>query len=140
MSLEVIWTQILLLIVGLGSAMVVNLAYMPKSDNMLSNIRHEIDELFSVIFTQFGRTLRDPSFVWTGAELMEAEKSIDKGVAASKLYLENQVIHPNEEWTAYFLYAQNPAGFYSAYDASDISGIYDHAACGNGGRFVRAAK
>lgn len=102
MSLEVIWTQILLLIVGLGSAMVVNLAYMPKSDNMLFNIRSEIDELFSVIFTQFGRTLRDPSYVWTGAELMEAEKAIDKGVAASKLYLENQVIHPNEEWTAYF--------------------------------------
>lgn len=101
-SFEVIGIQILMLIIGLGSAMVVNMAYMPKPDNKLLNIRHDIDELFSVIFKEFANTLKDPSYAWGGKEIIEAEKVISSGIAASKMYLENQVIHPNEEWTVYF--------------------------------------
>lgn len=101
-SLHVIWLQILMLIIGLGSAMVVNMAYMPKTDTKLLDIRHEIDRLFSIIFKEFANTLKDPSYTWGGKEVIEAEKAISSGIAASKMYLENQVIHPNEEWTVYF--------------------------------------
>ncbi|WP_211747886.1 aromatic acid exporter family protein [Paenibacillus sp. Marseille-Q4541] len=101
-SMHVVWTQILMLVIGLGSAMVVNMAYMPKPDNKLLNIRHDIDKFFSVIFKEFANTLKDPSYAWGGKEIIEAEKAISSGIAASKMYLENQVIHPNEEWTVYF--------------------------------------
>ena len=45
-SLQVMATQIELLLIGLGSAMIVNLLYMPKEEDKLFKIRHKVDGLF----------------------------------------------------------------------------------------------
>ena len=135
MDVQVILVQIGLLLIGLGSAMVVNLAYMPAADPQMLQIRKRIDELFSVIFKEFAATLRNPNEVWAGKELIEADKAVLGGIEAAKRSLENQVIHPNEEWSVYFT-CENAAGLHSAYDASGFSNLSEDATRRNGVRAV----
>lgn len=101
-SLQVMATQIELLLIGLGSAMIVNLLYMPKEEDKLFKIRFKVDGLFSVIFKHIAASLRDPEHLWDGKELIEAGKWVDKGLASANRALENQLISPNEAWNVYF--------------------------------------
>lgn len=102
LNLGIILQQVELLIIGLGSAGLCNLIYMPKSDQMMYGIRKEVDGLFSVIFRQFSQTLRDPQYVWDGKELIQAGGAIQRGLAAAAREMENSVIHPDEAWNVYF--------------------------------------
>ncbi|WP_223066281.1 aromatic acid exporter family protein [Paenibacillus caui] len=102
-SLQTLGNQILLLMIGLGSAMLVNLVYMPKEEGRLAWIRYEVDSLFAGIFQHIAETLRNPEIVWDGKELLQASEQIDKGLTIAKRALENQVIYPNESWNVYFV-------------------------------------
>lgn len=101
-SLEIFWTQIQLLLIGLGSAMLVNMAYMPKGEGKLTEIRRRVDGLFSVIFSHISLTLRDPGHVWDGRELIEAGKAVEEGISESKRAMENQMLQPDVAWNVYF--------------------------------------
>ncbi|WP_150267990.1 aromatic acid exporter family protein [Paenibacillus tepidiphilus] len=102
LSLHVLLQQIELLIIGLGSAGLVNLIYMPQGGSLIAGIRKEVDSQFSVIFKQMARTLRDPLLVWDGKELIGASDAIQRGITASSREMENHVIHPDEAWNVYF--------------------------------------
>ncbi|AIQ64334.1 hypothetical protein D3C81_107170 [compost metagenome] len=102
LNLGIILQQVELLIIGLGSAGLCNLIYMPKSDQMMYGIRKEVDGLFSVIFRQFSQSLRDPQYVWDGKELIQAGGAIQRGLSAAAREMENSVIHPDEAWNVYF--------------------------------------
>ena len=102
-SLHVLVTQIELLIIGLGSAMVVNFLYMPKTEDKLLETRREVDALFSGIFQEIAASLRDPYRLWDGKEITDAARKINEGYALAKRAAENQMISPNEAWTAYFI-------------------------------------
>ncbi|NUU62858.1 aromatic acid exporter family protein [Paenibacillus agri] len=101
-SLHVLFQQIELLVIGLGSAGLVNLIYMPHAGGAISAIRKEVDGYFSVIFTQMSRTLRDPAYVWDGKELIGANAAVQRGLTAATREMENHVIHPDEAWNVYF--------------------------------------
>ncbi|MDP4096541.1 aromatic acid exporter family protein [Paenibacillus sp. P96] len=101
-DVEVLLTQLWLLLIGLGSAMVVNLAYMPRTDNTMLEIRQHIDQTFSVIFTRIAQTLRQPVYDWDGSEIIAADEAITKGISEAGRSLENQVLHPREDWKVYF--------------------------------------
>ncbi|MFB9330478.1 aromatic acid exporter family protein [Paenibacillus aurantiacus] len=102
----IIVNEVLLLLVGLGWATVVNMLYMPREDRNLAALRHRTEALFSGIFNQMARTLRDPSHVWDGAELLEAGAAIEEGIRRADLALENRV--PGQDaaelryWRTYF--------------------------------------
>ncbi|NMO97079.1 aromatic acid exporter family protein [Paenibacillus lemnae] len=102
LDLHIFWTQIELLVIGLGSAMLVNMAYMPKGDERLTAIRREVDGLFSAIFKQISLTLTQASHVWDGKELIEANQAVQRGVTESNRALENQMLHPDLAWNVYF--------------------------------------
>ncbi|WP_042203028.1 aromatic acid exporter family protein [Paenibacillus camerounensis] len=102
LSLHVLLQQIELLIIGLGSAGLVNLIYMPQTAGVISGIRKEVDGYFSVIFKQMATTLREPSYVWDGKELIGANAAVQRGLTAATRELENHVIHPDEAWNVYF--------------------------------------
>lgn len=101
-GVDILLTQIELLIIGLGSAMLVNLVYMPNSEGAMMEIRQKVDGLFSVIFRHFSLTLRDPEHIWDGKELIEANRQIEKGIEEAKRASENQMIHPDGSWNIYF--------------------------------------
>ncbi|MBY9082014.1 aromatic acid exporter family protein [Paenibacillus sp. HN-1] len=102
LNFGIILQQVELLIIGLGSAGLCNLIYMPKSDQMMYGIRKEVDGMFSVIFRQFAKSLRDPQYVWDGKELIQAGSTIQRGLTAAAREMENSVIHPDEAWNVYF--------------------------------------
>ncbi|MDH6672044.1 uncharacterized membrane protein YgaE (UPF0421/DUF939 family) [Paenibacillus sp. LBL] len=99
---DILLTQVELLIIGLGSAMLVNLVYMPNSEGAMMEIRRRVDGLFSVIFNHFSLTLRDPEHIWDGKELIEANRQIERGIEEAKRASENQMIHPDGSWNIYF--------------------------------------
>lgn len=101
-SFHALFTQILLLIIGLGSAMVVNMIYMPNEEDKLGMIRTKVDALFSKVFERIAYQLRYPDYAWNGQELIEASQEVDHGLSTAKRALDNQVISPNEAWTIYF--------------------------------------
>ncbi|RUT35982.1 aromatic acid exporter family protein [Paenibacillus zeisoli] len=101
-SFHALFTQILLLIIGLGSAMVVNMIYMPNEEDKLGIIRSKVDTLFSKIFERIAYQLRFPDYVWDGQELIDASQEVELGLSTAKRALDNQVISPNEAWTIYF--------------------------------------
>lgn len=101
-TVHILLQQIELLIIGLGSAGLVNFIYMPQTGGMIAGIRKEVDSYFSVIFRQIARTLRDPAYVWDGKELIGAGEAVQKGLTAASREMENHVIHPDEAWNVYF--------------------------------------
>ncbi|MDF9841033.1 MULTISPECIES: aromatic acid exporter family protein [unclassified Paenibacillus] len=102
LTLHVLLQQIELLIIGLGSAGLVNLIYMPQTTGVISGIRKEVDGYFSVVFKQMATTLRDPAYIWDGKELIGANAAIQRGLTAATREIENHVIHPDEAWNVYF--------------------------------------
>ncbi|MBO2943065.1 aromatic acid exporter family protein [Paenibacillus sp. F411] len=102
LDIHIFWTEVQLLMIGLGSAMVVNMIYMPKGEGQLGQIRRQVDGLFSQIFTQISRTLREPSHLWDGKEMIQAGKMVERGIAESNRNLENQMLHPDLAWNVYF--------------------------------------
>ncbi|MDR0269438.1 aromatic acid exporter family protein [Paenibacillus sp.] len=101
-SLDTLLTQIELLVIGLGSALIVNLAYMPQAADQMITIRKRVDKEFSIIFMRIAQTLRDPEYVWDGKEIIEAGKEIRVGKEAAHRAMENQMLHPDEVWSIYF--------------------------------------
>ncbi|MCL6602910.1 MAG: aromatic acid exporter family protein [Paenibacillus sp.] len=101
-SLHVLLQQVELLVIGLGSAGMVNLIYMPKTEGVMYQIRKEVDGAFSVIFSQMARTLRDPQYLWDGKELITANTAVQQGLTAAGREMENHVIHPDQAWNVYF--------------------------------------
>ncbi|MDO3411845.1 aromatic acid exporter family protein [Saccharibacillus sp. CPCC 101409] len=101
-SWPVLLTEVELLVIGLGSAMLVNLVYMPNPEEALSKVRSEADQCFSKIFAQFARTLRNPNYLWDGKELIEADKKVAQGLVLAHRSLENQLMKADEFWSVYF--------------------------------------
>ncbi|MEK4006296.1 aromatic acid exporter family protein [Paenibacillus sp. FSL H3-0333] len=101
-TVHILLQQVELLIIGLGSAGLVNFIYMPETGGMIAGIRKEVDGYFSVIFRQMARTLRDPGYIWDGQELIGAGETVQKGLMAASREMENHVIHPDEAWNVYF--------------------------------------
>ncbi|MDF2835447.1 MAG: hypothetical protein K0Q63_1087 [Paenibacillus sp.] len=102
-DVEIIGNEIMLLLVGLGWATIINLVYMPKEEEALLARRAEVERLFSAIFREMARTLRDPSHVWDGGELLTAHRSIEAGTGVSVRHLENRLTWNNAPyWPTYF--------------------------------------
>ncbi|WP_339314368.1 aromatic acid exporter family protein [Paenibacillus sp. FSL R10-2734] len=102
LTFDVLLQQIELLAIGLGSAGLVNMVYMPQTGGVIYGIRKEVDRYFSVIFTQMARTLRDPAYIWDGKELIDADNAVQRGLTAATREMENHVIHPDGAWNVYF--------------------------------------
>jgi len=97
-----IWNEICLLLVGLGSATVINMVYMPKDDHSIQKLRAEIDEKYCLIFSKMAITLRDHTYIWSGGELLEVDAAIKKGSTLSIRSKENRFWEMDAYWSTYF--------------------------------------
>lgn len=107
LTLTGVLNEVVLLLVGLGSASLVNLIYMPSEEDKLVRIRSDVDERFSRIFQQISRCLHDPSYAWDGREIIEANASADEGIRLASRALENLLlrsddVREDERWLVYF--------------------------------------
>ncbi|KIL39498.1 membrane protein [Gordoniibacillus kamchatkensis] len=98
MLLNELW----LLLVGLGSATVINVLYMPKADPHLLACQTKLEQLFSDIFRHFADQLRDASTVWDGAELLAAGDTMNEGRALADKLQQNALFWNGGYWPIYF--------------------------------------
>ncbi|WP_028561188.1 aromatic acid exporter family protein [Paenibacillus pinihumi] len=101
-SWHLIGNEFMLLITGLGWALIVNLLYMPREDKALERSRRLIEQLFNRIFTEMGSTLRNPAHLWNGEQLLEAHDVIEKGLRKAESYRENRIWGYERYWRTYY--------------------------------------
>jgi uncharacterized membrane protein YgaE (UPF0421/DUF939 family) len=102
-SLHGVWNEVQLLIVGLGTATVINIAYMPKADKAILICKSRVEQLFSQIFVHIAEHLRDNSVIWDGKELLDAADAIKQGAELARRSLDNSLIFGGETyWRVYF--------------------------------------
>ncbi|MEW9698868.1 aromatic acid exporter family protein [Paenibacillus sp. SI8] len=98
-----VWNEIALLLIGLGTATLINIAYMPKTNKTIECHKKRTEELFSVIFLKIAQHLRDNSIIWDGKELLEVGEEIERGAAVAKRTAENSLIFGGDPyWRVYF--------------------------------------
>jgi uncharacterized membrane protein YgaE (UPF0421/DUF939 family) len=102
-DMEVVLNEVLLLLIGLGTATLINAVYMPNAEKQLVVRRTATDTMFSIIFSKIAMHLKDHSYVWDGNELLEARAVIEEGTALARRAQENR-LHFQQDvyWTAYF--------------------------------------
>ncbi|HIW35078.1 MAG TPA: aromatic acid exporter family protein [Candidatus Paenibacillus intestinavium] len=101
-TFAIVWNEIGLLLVGLGSATIINMLYMPKDAESIQKLRVEIDEQYCVIFDKMAITLRDHTYLWSGEELLKADAAIKKGSVLSIRSKENNFWNFEAYWSTYF--------------------------------------
>jgi uncharacterized membrane protein YgaE (UPF0421/DUF939 family) len=102
-SFALVWNEVLLLFIGLGTATLINIAYMPKEDEKLLTCKGKVEDLFSVIFLRIASHLRDNTIVWDGKELLDAGEAIREGDGLAKRFRENTLFFGGETyWRVYF--------------------------------------
>jgi uncharacterized membrane protein YgaE (UPF0421/DUF939 family) len=99
---ELIGNEIMLLITGLGWATVINLIYMPTEEKRLMRLRADTEQGFADIFIHMAMTLRNPSYIWDGQELLDVHQAIEVGVARAAVGRENRFGRGEQYWEIYF--------------------------------------
>ncbi|WP_442604017.1 aromatic acid exporter family protein [Paenibacillus sp. KN14-4R] len=99
----VIINELLLLLVGFGSATLINIVYMPPADKELLQYKNKLEELFSLIFMKIGAHLRDHKMIWDGAELLQVNEVCEKGSVLARKKVENALFFGSPaSWELYF--------------------------------------
>ncbi|WP_159883381.1 aromatic acid exporter family protein [Paenibacillus puerhi] len=101
-SLELVVNEIALLAVGLGTATLINIMYMPKEDKQLLKYRSDLEGLYARIFIELSRHLRDSSYVWSGKELLDSGDLLRKAKDAAMRKTENSLAQERAGWSVYF--------------------------------------
>jgi uncharacterized membrane protein YgaE (UPF0421/DUF939 family) len=99
---DTIVNEILLLLLGLGSATALNLIYMPSWEGHIRSMRAKTEDAMSRIFTEIAKHLRDPDYIWDGQQLIEAGKAIEEGQALAERASDNAIFITDDRWLKYF--------------------------------------
>lgn len=98
---SLILNEILLMLVGFGTALLVNM-YMPSIENKLEDYRYRIEELYAGILQEMSRYLKDGQSDWDGRELVETAELISKAKALAYQDVENHVTRLENKYYRYF--------------------------------------
>ncbi|MGM0898118.1 MAG: aromatic acid exporter family protein [Bacillota bacterium] len=93
--------EVMLMAIGFGTALIVNM-YMPSIEKKLERYREDIERLYSTIFKETTIYLRQGESDWTGKELMESEKLLDKAKALAYQDVENHLLRHENKYYHYF--------------------------------------
>ncbi|WP_282935499.1 aromatic acid exporter family protein [Paenibacillus sp. RC67] len=102
-TIELILNEVALLLIGLGTATVINIVYMPREDKQLLEIREKLEECLSHIFVQLSIHLKDTEYIWSGRELLEAQDLLERGLEAAYRSMENSLFQEESLWISYFI-------------------------------------
>ncbi|WP_404452952.1 aromatic acid exporter family protein [Virgibacillus necropolis] len=93
--------EFLLIIVGVGTALLLNL-YMPSLDNKLKKKQVELEHNFQVILQEISLYIGDNNQVWNGKEITRAEEILDEAANLVSLDRENHLLRSNHPYYDYF--------------------------------------
>ncbi|MUK87191.1 aromatic acid exporter family protein [Ornithinibacillus sp. L9] len=94
--------QYLLIIVGLGVGLLVNL-YMPSYDNKLKEKQKKLEHCFRVILLEIALYIRENDSKWDGKEIAQSEEILDEASDLVKLDRENHMLRSKHPYYDYFI-------------------------------------
>ncbi|MCP3025753.1 aromatic acid exporter family protein [Halobacillus sp. A5] len=98
---DIIINEILLIIVGIGTALLLNL-YMPSLEGKLENYQTEVEDNFSTILKEIARFLRDGNEGWAGKELTDTAALLEEAKSLSFRDVENHLLRTHNKYYHYF--------------------------------------
>ncbi|WP_319004467.1 aromatic acid exporter family protein [Halobacillus litoralis] len=98
---SVIWNEVVLITVGIGTALLLNL-YMPSLENKLDDYRKQVENNFSIILKELAQFLRDGDNDWSGKELTETAELLEKAKSLSYRDVENHLLRTHNHFYHYF--------------------------------------
>ncbi|MFT8323366.1 MAG: aromatic acid exporter family protein [Bacillus sp. (in: firmicutes)] len=101
MTWSVVFNEVGLIIIGVGSALVVNL-YMPNLESKLLSRKREVDSKLQHLITEMVEYLRTDKMTWTENEIKEASKAIKEAKALASRYIENSFSRTDNYYYLYF--------------------------------------
>lgn len=101
LDFDLLTNELILMLVGFGTALVVNM-YMPSIEKKLDNYRHEIENLYASIFREIVIYLREGESGWSGKELMDARKLLERAKALAYQDVENHITRHENKYYYYF--------------------------------------
>ncbi|MFC7320812.1 aromatic acid exporter family protein [Halobacillus campisalis] len=98
---DLVFNEILLITVGIGTALILNL-YMPSLENKLEEYQKQIEDNFSIIIKEIAHFLRDGNDGWTGKELTETAVILEEAKSLSFRDVENHLLRTHNHYYHYF--------------------------------------
>lgn len=100
-SFGVVWNELILIIVGIGTALLLNL-YMPSLENKLEDYQKEVEQNFSIILKEFATYLKEGNDQWAGRELTNTADVLEKAKALAFRDVENHLLRTHNQYYHYF--------------------------------------
>jgi uncharacterized membrane protein YgaE (UPF0421/DUF939 family) len=100
-TLKVIGKEILLILIGIGIALLMNL-YMPSAEKKLKGYIKEIEENFAAIFKEIEFYLRNPERVWDGREITKVSQLLKDAKRIAIQDIENHLLKSEDSYYHYF--------------------------------------
>ncbi|MFC4387861.1 aromatic acid exporter family protein [Gracilibacillus marinus] len=100
-SLGILFNEILLLLIGVGAALLMN-TYMPSNEKQMRNLQREIEQSFKKVWYEYARYLQRNNTDWSGEELITISKKIDDGLAYSLKAMDNNLFRQDDYFYHYF--------------------------------------
>ncbi|ASK63259.1 hypothetical protein CFK37_14420 [Virgibacillus phasianinus] len=101
-TLNFIVDEFLLIIVGVGTALLLNL-YMPSLDNKLRRKQVDLEDNFQIILKEISLYICDNNKVWDGREIIRAEEILNEATNLVSLDRENHLLRSNHPYYDYFM-------------------------------------
>jgi len=100
-TLSVVVNELMLIFIGIGVALVVNV-YMPSVENKLKEYQRIVEDLFRIIFKEIVRYLRTNEMNWDGKELALAGDVLQQAKQAALRNMENHFLRNEDGYYHYF--------------------------------------
>ncbi len=100
-STALIINELLLIVVGVGVALLMNL-YMPSSDQALRTYHKDIEEHFKTILHELSVYLRHGESEWDGKEIYETVDLLQKGKNLALKNIQNHILRYEDQYYYYF--------------------------------------
>ncbi|ERN54877.1 aromatic acid exporter family protein [Alkalihalophilus marmarensis] len=100
-STAIIINELLLIIIGIGVALIMNL-YMPSSEKVLRVYLKDIEDHFKKILHEMAEYLRHGQSDWDGAEIPETVELLKKGKNEALRNVHNHIMRYEDQYYHYF--------------------------------------
>jgi uncharacterized membrane protein YgaE (UPF0421/DUF939 family) len=100
-TLSTLIDQYLLIMVGIGTGLLLNL-YMPSLDKTLKESQEKLEGNFKVILYEYSRYLRYNDISWKGNEIAESEEMLYKAINLVERDRENHLLRNEHPYHDYF--------------------------------------
>ncbi|GAB3052362.1 aromatic acid exporter family protein [Virgibacillus ainsalahensis] len=100
-SLVFILDQFLLIIIGIGTGLLLNL-YMPSLDNKLKSKQKKLEDNFQMILYEIANYVRNKDINWDGKEITETENLLSEAADLVERDRENHLLRNKHPYREYF--------------------------------------